>query len=122
MIFPKVREEAAQYLLLYEMSLPFGLDLNNQINVDKSETRFIVTIENLTAKEIIKIGEMQESKWLNDHGVKGESNIGTSTAIMFSHLTQRQIYSMAEGGIWALVIHFLLYLTYGIEEPKNRND
>jgi len=100
---PKVREEAAQYLLLYEMSLPFGLDLNNQINVDKSETRFIVTLENLTAKDIIKIGEDGE-KWLNDHGVKGESNVGTSTAIMFSHLTQRQIYSMAEGGLWALLL------------------
>ena len=32
---PESRELAAQYLLLYEMSLPYGLDLNNQINVDK---------------------------------------------------------------------------------------
>lgn len=100
---PTSREEAAQYLLLYEMSLPFGLDLNNQINVDKSETRFIVTIENITAKEIIKIGDMGE-RWLDEHGIKGESNVGTSTAIMFAHLTQRQIYSMAEGGIWALIL------------------
>ncbi|MBW2149898.1 MAG: MMPL family transporter, partial [Deltaproteobacteria bacterium] len=35
---PERRDLAAQYLLLYEMSLPFGLDLNNQINVDKSAT------------------------------------------------------------------------------------
>ncbi|MDH3711294.1 MAG: MMPL family transporter, partial [Cyclobacteriaceae bacterium] len=41
---PQKREEAAQYLLLYEMSLPFGLDLNNQINVDKSETRLTATV------------------------------------------------------------------------------
>ena len=33
---PEDRALAAQYLLLYEMSLPFGLDLNNQVNVDKS--------------------------------------------------------------------------------------
>ena len=30
---PESRELAAQYLLLYELSLPYGLDLNNQINV-----------------------------------------------------------------------------------------
>ncbi len=32
---PDRRDLAAQYLLLYEMSLPYGLDLNNQINVDR---------------------------------------------------------------------------------------
>ncbi|MDE0334102.1 MAG: MMPL family transporter, partial [Defluviicoccus sp.] len=38
---PASEELAAQYLLLYELSLPFGLDLNNQIDVDKSATRMI---------------------------------------------------------------------------------
>ena len=36
---PDNRQLAAQYLLLYELSLPYGLDLNNQINLDKSATR-----------------------------------------------------------------------------------
>ncbi len=100
---PDNREEAAQYLLLYEMSLPFGLDLNNQINVDKSETRFVATVDNITATELIQLSENGE-KWLNEHGIQGESNLGISTAIMFAHLTQRQIYSMAQGGVWAIVL------------------
>lgn len=100
---PDNREEAAQYLLLYEMSLPFGLDLNNQINVDKSETRFVATVDNITATELIELSESGE-KWLSDNGIKGESNLGISTAIMFAHLTQRQIYSMAEGGLWAILL------------------
>ena len=36
---PENKELAAQYLLMYEFSLPYGLDLNNQINIDKSATR-----------------------------------------------------------------------------------
>jgi len=100
---PDNREEAAQYLLLYEMSLPFGLDLNNQINVDKSESRFIVTLENVTANEMIAFSENGE-QWLNDHEIKGESNIGISTSIMFAHLTQRQIKSMSQGGLWAILL------------------
>jgi predicted RND superfamily exporter protein len=36
---PDARELGAQYLLLYELSLPYGLDVNDQINVDKSALR-----------------------------------------------------------------------------------
>ncbi|MDH5356980.1 MAG: MMPL family transporter, partial [Gammaproteobacteria bacterium] len=46
---PEQRELAAQYLLLYEMSLPYGLDLNNQINIDKSATRMVVMLKNMTS-------------------------------------------------------------------------
>jgi len=42
---PDTRELAAQYLLLYEMSLPYGLDLNNQINIEKSATRYAADID-----------------------------------------------------------------------------
>ena len=38
---PETRELAAQYLLLYELSLPLGLDLNNQIDTTRSATRVI---------------------------------------------------------------------------------
>lgn len=44
-------ELAAQYLLPYEMSLPYGLDLNHQINVDKSSTRVVATLRPISVKE-----------------------------------------------------------------------
>jgi len=106
---PQNREEAAQYLLLYEMSLPFGLDLNNQINVDKSETRFTITLTNITATEFIAIAA-DGKQWLDNHGIDGGTNEGTSTGIMFANLTQRQIYSMAEGGIWAIFLISLVLI------------
>ena len=40
----------AQYLLLYELSLPFGNDLNNRIDVAKSATRMTVVVHSLTSK------------------------------------------------------------------------
>ena len=30
----------AQYLLMYEFSVPYGMDLKNQMTADKSESRF----------------------------------------------------------------------------------
>ena len=54
---PEHQDLAAQYLLLYEMSLPYGLDLNDQINIDKSATRFIVTTESLSTRETLEMVE-----------------------------------------------------------------
>jgi predicted RND superfamily exporter protein len=48
---PSDRELSAQYLLLYELSLPYGLDLNDRINIDKSATRVTATIEQATSAE-----------------------------------------------------------------------
>ena len=51
---PDQRNLAAQYLLLYEMSLPYGLDLNNQINVDKSSTRMTVMLYNTSTSNVFQ--------------------------------------------------------------------
>lgn len=97
------REEAAQFLLLYEMSLPFGLDLNNQVNVDKSETRVIVTTENISTNRILRLEESAR-KWLESNAPDYMQTEGVSTVMMFSHLTQRQISSMINGTILALIL------------------
>ena len=34
-------------MLLYELSLPYGLDLNDRINIDKSATRVTATLGNV---------------------------------------------------------------------------
>lgn len=100
---PDNREQAAQFLLLYEMSLPFGLDLNNQINVDKSETRLIATTKNLSSVEFIDMGRKAE-KWLKSNAPDYMYSDATSTATMFSHLTKRQVDSMMNGSIAALIL------------------
>ena len=54
---------AAQYLLLYELSVPFGMDLNNRINVAKSATRMTVTLKRLKSEELRAL-EARGQKWL----------------------------------------------------------
>ena len=100
---PDERNEAAQYLLLYEMSLPYGLDLNNQIDVDKSASRFIVTVENMPTKDLIALTEKGEN-WLKENADETMHANGISTAIMFSHLSQRQIDSMMSGTALAIIL------------------
>src|SRR3970282_1742070 len=85
------------------MSLPFGLDLNNQVNVDKSETRVIVTTENISTNRILSLEETAR-KWLESNAPYYMQTEGVSTVMMFSHLTQRQISSMINGTILALIL------------------
>lgn len=100
---PEQRELAAQYLLLYEMSLPYGLDLNDQINVDKSSMRIIVTTESLSTKETLDL-EQQARDWLTKNApISMRGTQGSSPNIMFAHITERNIRSMMVGTTFALV-------------------
>lgn len=109
---PDSRELAAQYLLLYEFSLPYGLDLNNQINVDKSATRFTVTLGDLYTDEIRATAERGE-QWLKDNAPQYMFAHGVSPAVMFSYISERNIKGMLEGTTIALVlISFCLIFTF----------
>lgn len=104
---PDRRELASQYLLMYELSLPYGLDLNDQINADKSGTRVIVTLKNLSSKQMLAF-ESRSKAWLKTD--MPETSIETgSTALMFAHVGQRNIRSMITGTLLVLVfISFIL--------------
>jgi len=100
---PESRELAAQYLLLYEMSLPQGLDLNNQINVKKSSTRMIVTLNNVSTAKLLEIEE-RALTWLKTNTPDYMHNTGSSSDVMFAHLGQTNIRSMLLGTSIALLI------------------
>ncbi len=100
---PEQRDLAAQYLLLYEMSLPFGLDLNNQINVDKSATRMIITLRDMTAIEIRQLDE-KASEWLSVNAPESMYTHGSGISMMWAHITGRNIKSMINACFWALVL------------------
>ena len=106
---PKNREEAAQYLLLYEMSLPFGLDLNNQLNVDKSETRVTVTTDNMRSQDMMAFNNRIEN-WLVTNTPEHMHALGSSTSLMFAYLGKRQSDSITKGNIIALILISLLLI------------
>ncbi|MGO4894106.1 efflux RND transporter permease subunit [Flavobacterium sp. W21_SRS_FM6] len=99
---PGDRELAAQYLLLYEMSLPYGLDLNNQINMDKSGTRIMLTLKNLGSKEMTNF-EKKVKVWFEENAPTF-TIISSSPGLMFAHIGEANMASMIEGTLVALVL------------------
>ena len=100
---PNDRELAAQYLLLYELSLPFGLDLNNQVNLQKSATRVVVSIHRLSTVDLLAFAE-RAHHWMKDNLPEYMVDQGSSRDIMFAHIGERNISSMLQGTLMAIIL------------------
>ena len=99
---PETRDLAAQSLLLYEMSLPLGQDLNNRINVDKSATRVIVFFKDITSKGLREMDE-RARKWLRTNS-PSMFTFGSGLSIIWAHISERNINSMLGASFGALVL------------------
>ncbi len=102
-LIPEKRELAAQYLLLYEMSLPFGLDMNDRINVDKSAARLTVAVVRATSREIRELDENARA-WLKENAPESMFAYGTGLSVVWAHISQRNINSMLGASFMALIL------------------
>ncbi len=100
---PEERDLAAQYILLYEMSLPYGLDLNNQVNVDKSSTKVTATTEVLSSRAMIALND-RTLAWARENAPSFVKTESAGISLMFSYIGQRNIVAMLIGTTVALVL------------------
>jgi len=100
---PETAEMSAQFLLLYEMSLPYGLDLNDRINVNKSATRVSVTLHSISSQQVLDL-EARAQAWLKVNAPNFARHEGTGITLLFAHIGQRNIASMINGLLLAAVI------------------
>ncbi|MBV1922141.1 MAG: MMPL family transporter [Pseudomonadales bacterium] len=99
---PDNRELAAQYFLMYEFSLPYGLDLTNQIDFTKTETRVLLTLKELSTQEMLAF-ESRANQWIDTH-LRELEYYQSSPTILFSHLGMNNAKSMLVGSVLALLI------------------
>jgi predicted RND superfamily exporter protein len=106
---PEDQELAAQYLLLYELSLPYGLDVNDQIDVDKSSLRLDVTYGDVDIATVEEESRLAEA-WLAANGTASmQTASATGVPEMFGKITRRNIASMVLGtGLGFLLIAGIL--------------
>ncbi|MEL0278781.1 MAG: MMPL family transporter [Deltaproteobacteria bacterium] len=109
---PEERDLSAQYLLLYELSLPYGLDLNDRINIDKSASRVTVTFGRLTTAEL-KNFLVQTDDWMKENFPNYMQTKPTGASVMFTYITERNISSMITGtmiAIFAIALMMIIAL------------
>ncbi len=103
---PQNAELAAQYLLLYELSLTYGLGLDNQLNHDKSASKMLASFQSMSVSEVLQM-EREIDQWLADN-LPHMSTVGSGVQIMFAHLMERDTRGLTLGAVMSLLIISLL--------------
>jgi predicted RND superfamily exporter protein len=106
---PSNRELSAQYLLLYELSLPYGLDLNDRINIDKSASRVSATLGRVTTAETKAFLERVDV-WMETNMPSYMQAQPTGVAVMFTYIAERNISNMITGTVIAIAVIALIMM------------
>ena len=107
-VLPGDSDLAAQYLLLYEFSLPVGRDLNNLIDVERSATRVTVVLKSLSTNEKIELDNRAQA-WFRQNAPGLETG-ATGVAVVGARSIRRNIEGMLVGTAAAMAIVSLLLL------------
>ena len=99
---PESKELAAQYLVLYELSLPQGLNVNNQIDRSRSATRVTISAETLSSRELLELNAHAEA-WLRENASHVGGVNSTGPAALFAYIGQRNIRAMMVGTMVVLL-------------------
>jgi predicted RND superfamily exporter protein len=111
---PEQRDLAAQYMLLYELSLPYGLDLTNEVSMDKSATRVTVTLKDVKSSQMLDLDD-RASRWIKDHGdgvIKTSG--GTGAGMLFARIGRDNSKSNLIQEIYqAIIVSLLIIMAIG---------
>ncbi len=106
---PDSDEEASQFLFLYELSLGYGMDLTDQINVDRSSTRVSAFVDYATTRQLIALDEKIQG-WFDKNAPELKSPVTGQTHV-YTMISARDVPSMLQGTSLALVfISFVIFL------------
>jgi predicted RND superfamily exporter protein len=100
---------AAQYLLLYEMSLPYGLDLTDQISIDKSASRLSVVFIQGSSREFLAV-EARARAWMVENLPPEMWAPMTGQSLMFTKMSYRNAWSMLRSNVAVLALISLLLM------------
>lgn len=106
---PDSRELAAQYLLLFELSLPGGLDLSHLVNFDKSVTRLTVGLNDMSNEDIRLLDERART-WMQTHWPAQMHTTGAGVPILFARIAQRNFHSMLLGNLITFLLVSLIFI------------
>ena len=105
---PDSADLAAQYLLLYELSLPFGSDLNDRIDVAKSATRLSAVTRSVSTRNLREL-DTRAQAWLRTNA-PDLATAASGISVIFANVAENNIHSMLRGTIIAMALISLILL------------
>lgn len=100
---PDQADRIAQYFLLYELSLPYGASLNDQINVSRSSSRVTVILRHVKSSQIRALNHEAQA-WLAANAPPSMAAKGISINVLFSNVSWINIRSMIGTTIASMLV------------------
>jgi len=100
---PDERDLASQYLLLYELSLPYGQDLTNQVDINKSSTKVLVGFRDISSNEMKAFGIRSEA-WMADNLPDYMQVPATGPPLLFAYIWESATKSNLIGMVMAVLL------------------
>lgn len=100
---PDDAERIAQYFLLYELSLPYGASLNDQVSVSRSSSRVTAVLRHVTSSDIRALND-KATAWLDQNVPTEMQTRGISLNVLFAELSGVNIRSMILSTIVSILI------------------
>lgn len=106
---PDDRELIAQYLLLYELSLPFGLDLSEQLTQDRRRSLLVANMPSLDTKTDIDV-DQRIWAWQQENLPPHMQTRNIAISTIWSYLTIHSLTNSLQGSGTALVLISIVML------------
>lgn len=100
---PADDSQAAQMLLLFEMSLPPGLGLNDQIRVDRSASKLTVAVGDITSAALVDL-DRRAYEWMRTNLAPGMATHGTGPSMMFSRIGESNVAGTLKGYVLQILL------------------
>ncbi|MBT8145197.1 MAG: MMPL family transporter, partial [Gammaproteobacteria bacterium] len=106
-VLPDSRAASAQFMLLYELSLPVGESLDNIVDQDRSASRLTVSLHKTDSESLLEL-DRRARQWLTQNAPAVAPRPGTGLDLVFANITHRNIRGLLTGTAVALVAISLL--------------
>lgn len=103
---PEDRTLASQHLLVYELSLPYGLTLSDRVDIDRRATRVTATMRDVSTTETRAFLDAAQAWW--DANGRGYGYRATGSKVMFAFVAERNVTAMVEGAAWLVAAIFVI--------------
>ena len=95
--------------MFYQLSLPYGLDLNNQVSMDEKDTRLVVAIDTLPVMEMRSLAR-RISDWMDEHTPLLKSAKPSGESYVTTEVMINNMITMLGGAASAIVLIGLVLL------------
>jgi predicted RND superfamily exporter protein len=106
----------AQTNLLYELTLPFGMGPDEQVNFDQSATRLTISLQDMSSRELLDFDETFTG-WAEANLSYASVSSGTGIQKVYAHIMQSNIVELTKGTIlaFALISLSLIWLLKSVK-------